>query len=162
MCWLTAGAVIGTSLFAAISGDPLREAYRQMHAAVASGRRDASGFQYRCDSPAVERYMRMSIRPVTAGSLVLYQSQILAEIPRPPINLFGHEWRAAGRPGLSPDMIVELCSFCHRVVWPIGAQGPDQRWISPTEYYRLGGPADIAVSHGICLDCYAKVVRPNV
>jgi hypothetical protein len=159
---LTAAAVVGTSLFAAIAGDPLREAFRRMHVSVGSGHRAEVGFQYRCDSPAIERHMRMSIRPVAAGGLVLYQSQVLAEIPRPPLNLFAREWRAAGRQGLPADLVVVLCSFCHRVVWPIGADEAHQRWITPVEYYRLGGPSDIAVSHGLCPECYKVVVLPNV
>jgi hypothetical protein len=160
--WLTGAAVVGTSLFAAIAGDQIREAYRRMHVSVASGGRPEVGFQYRCDSPAMQRFMRMSIRPVPVDNLVLYQSQITAEIARPPLNLFAHAWRAEGYAGVPAEAIVALCSFCHRVVWPIGAREPQQQWITVEDYYRRGGPSDIAVSHAICPDCYDTVVVPNV
>jgi hypothetical protein len=160
--WLTGAAVVGTSLFAAIAGEQLRDAYRRMHVSVGSGHHPEVGFEYRCDSPTMQRFMRMSIRPVPAGNLVLYQSQIVVETPRPPLNLFAQAWRAAGRDGLLAELIVVLCSVCHRVVWPIGAAEPQRQWITVEDYYRRGGPSDIAVSHGICPDCYQTVVAPNV
>jgi hypothetical protein len=161
---LTSAAVVGTCLFDVISGDGLRQAYRQMHAAISEGRRAAAGFQYRCDAPALERYMHMSIRLIrecSGDTLLLYQSQVLKEAPRPDVDLFGRQWRTKRPDSLTADLVVVLCSFCHRVAWPIGADEAHRFWISPQAYYREGGPGDIAVSDGICPACYASVFISN-
>jgi hypothetical protein len=164
--WLNAQAVLGTSLFAAIQGDTVRDAYRRLHAAVVDGWRAQTVFDYRCDSPIAERHMRMAITPVlgplgVAG--VLYQSQIVAEAPRLPVPLFSAEARVSmeRRPAPPSDQIVVLCSFCQRLAWPIGARERARRWISPVEFYRRGGPEDAVVSDGICPPCAKRVVEPN-
>jgi hypothetical protein len=165
--WLTADAVVGTSLFAAIHGDAARDAYRRMHAAVAAGRRVETVFEYRCDSPIAERHMRMAITGVqgdagTPGVVgVLYQSQIVATVPRLPLPLFEGAARRP-QPAPPPDQMVALCSFCQRVAWPPGVDERPRRWISVVEYYRRGGPSELAVSDGICPGCLNRVVAPNV
>jgi hypothetical protein len=163
--WLKADAVIGTSLFAALSGDATLDAYRRLHAALISGRRAETVFEYRCDSPIAERHMRMSITAVAgeAGvAAVLYQSQMLAEVTRPALRLFSRDLRASRRQVSEPRRMVLLCSFCQRVAWPIGSNGKTRRWIDATEYYRLGGPSDVTVSDSVCRECAKQVVAPNV
>lgn len=166
--WLTAEAVLGTSLFAAIHDTTVRDAYRRLHAAVANGRRTHTVFEYRCDSPIAERHMRMAISPV-AGSdataaAVLYQSQIVSQVRRAPLPLLAAEARLRrdSAPPLAPDRIVVLCSFCQRVAWPPGMHEPSRRWISVVEFYRRGGREDAMVSDGICPACLKQVIEPNV
>jgi hypothetical protein len=157
---LTADSVIGNSLFATISGDQVRDAYKHLHAAVSSGRRMASVFEYRCDSPIAERRMRMSITAVSdeAGvAAVLYQSQMLTETMRPPLRLFSRESRAVGDPQTAALPMVAMCSFCHRVEWPLGSEPGPRRWINPTDYYRRGGLSDVSVTHGICPTCATRL-----
>jgi hypothetical protein len=163
--WYTADAVIGTSLFDAIDGDELRNAYRRLHAAVVARRRAETVFEYRCDSPIAERHMRMSITAVTGESgvvAVLYQSQMLAEVRRLPMPLFSADLRASQHRPPAPDRLVALCSFCQRVAWPPEADARPRRWISAAEYYRRGGRSDAVVSDGICPACMKRVVEPNV
>jgi hypothetical protein len=143
----------------------VRDAYRRLHDAVSSGRRTLTVFEYRCDSPIAERHMRMSISAVTdreGVAAVLYQSQMLAAVPRPPLRLFAQELRA---PRADPDTArpdVLLCAFCHRVAWPLDADRARRRWIDATEYYRRGGPSDVVVTDSICHACARHVVTPNV
>jgi len=163
--WLTAEAVIGTSLFAALHDDTLRDTYRRLHAAVVTGRRSETVFEYRCDSPIAERHMRMSITAVTGDggvAAVLYQSQMLAEVRRLPLPLFSTDLRASLQRPPAPDRRVTLCAFCQRVAWPPGSDDTARRWISAADYYRRGGPPDVAVSDGVCPACTARVVTPNV
>jgi hypothetical protein len=163
--WLTADAVIGTSLLAAMTGDAVRDAYRRLHDAVSSGRRAVTVFEYRCDAPIAERHMRMSITAVggEAGvAAVLYQSQMLAEATRPPLRLFARELRLSNQKAAAAIPCVRLCSFCQRVGWPLEADGTRPRWIDATDYYRRGGPADVTVVDTVCPSCTRHVVLPHV
>lgn len=164
---LTAEAVLGTSVFGAIQGGTVREAYRRMHEAVAKGRRSQTVFDYRCDSPIAERHMRMAITPVLGDDDVLgvlYQSQIVAEMPRLPVPLLSPAARAVRdrHPPATPDRMVTLCSFCQRVAWPQTGSQRALRWTSVAEYYRRGGPDDAVVSDGICPACTRRVLDPNL
>lgn len=154
---------IGRSLFDTIRGSEVADTYRKLHAAVASRKRTWIHFDYRCDSPEIERNMRMAIGSVTDEdnpervTAILYQSVILSERARPRISLFDPEtWRgSAGGP------LVALCSYCQSVGWPPGTSGHEAEWIAPESYYQRGGPAETNVSHGICPACYERVVMEN-
>ncbi len=152
---------VGTCLFDHVHGAEVRDSYRALHRAVWSGSRLAIGFEYRCDAPAIERRMRMSlslIRVEGQPRAVLYQSIILSETPRAPLPLFDSDLLdMLGHPSAA-RVLVTLCSYCQRVAWPLGAGVADRRWIQPAQFYRLGGPPDAAVSHGLCEDCFERVV----
>jgi hypothetical protein len=164
---LTARAALGTSMFDAIHGDTVRDAYRRLHDAVVTGRRAQTVFEYRCDSPIAERHMRMAISPILGPDgicAVLYQSQIVAEAPRLPVPLFAPDARLVRerQPPPAPGQMVVLCSFCQRVAWPMGASERAPRWISVAEFYRRGGPEDAVVTDGICAACTRRVIDPNL
>ncbi|MFN4281706.1 MAG: hypothetical protein ACK4NA_03600 [Alphaproteobacteria bacterium] len=157
-------AVVGRSLFDMFRGDPVKDAYRELHeSAWLRGKRMIS-FEYRCDSPAVERHMRMSISAIRCGSetvAVLYQSQTLHQRSRIPMMMFEQEkWIREGMK-YEDSQILGMCSYCHDVTWPVGAHAENKTWISPEEYYRRLGPSDVVISHGICPSCYERVVRSN-
>lgn len=84
------------------------------------------------------------------------QSQLLSAVSRPRVSLFDpqrivdHVRLDAGLP------IVRICSFCHRVAWPV--QAPTG-WTAAEDYYRLDGPADVRTSHGGCPDCADRVFQ---
>jgi hypothetical protein len=153
---LTADRVIGTSLFAGVTGTAVLDACQRLHALVCLRRREMITYEYRCDAPDMERRMRMSIRPVAGRRgviMALYQSQLLDETPGLPSGLPSMGARAveAGK-GLGTDPLV-ICSFCRDVAWPIGVSEADASWIRIADYYRRGGNGDVAVSHGICPGC---------
>jgi len=157
-------AVVGKSLFTMFRGDAVKEAYRQLHDSAWLRRQRLISFEYRCDSPAIERHMRMSISAIQRGGetiAVLYQSQTLHQRSRIPMMIFNQEkWL---REGMKYDdsQILTMCSYCHDVTWPVGAHAKNKRWISPDEYYRRLGPSDVVISHGICPSCFERVVRSN-
>ena len=153
--------VIGTCLFDQVQGAEVRDSYRTLHRAVWSGSRLAIGFEYRCDAPAIERRMRMSlslIRVELQPCAVLYQSIIISELPRAPLPLFDSDLLDMLGQSSAASVFVTLCSYCQRVAWPLGASVADRRWIEPAQFYRLGGPSDAVVSHGLCDDCFERVV----
>ena len=94
---LTADRVIGTSLFAGMTGIAVRDVCQRLHALVCLRRREMITYEYRCDAPDTERRMRMSIRPVAGRRgviMALYQSQLLDETPRLPSGLLSMDPRA--------------------------------------------------------------------
>jgi hypothetical protein len=162
--WLTVEAVVGSSLFSQVQGSEVQSACRRIHDAVCRERCPVVTYEYRCDAPDAERRMRMSISPVRdrSGSVMaLYQSQIVTEAPRLPLGLFSMERRAAPGTAYRHEELVVLCSFCHDLAWPLGAGEQDRTWIRIDEYYRRGGSGDVAVSHGVCPACIARLIAPN-
>lgn len=159
---LHAISMIGRSVFEMIDGDDVRESYRRLHRTVCDRRKQSISFEYRCDSPTSERHMRMSLTPLgAAASAVLYQSQIISARPRVAMDIFSADRMLARRSGTAPGSIVTVCSYCHDVAWPLGAQGAAATWISPAAYYKERQSEDFAVSHGICPACFQRVVAPN-
>jgi len=157
------GGVVGTNLLDWISGRKVRGSYQMMMAAILDGSQPSVVLPYRCDTPAGRRHMRLSLTPYRNGGRirgVLYQSVLLAETMRPPINLFdpdilvAHLGESRGRP------MVTMCSYCQRVAWPPGQARRPREWIEAEDYYRRGGASDIRISHGICPSCYKDVVGP--
>jgi hypothetical protein len=135
----------------AISGDFVKATYRRLHAAAAVGHRRIA-FAFRCDTPDVERRMKMALGPLRGGGKivgVVYQATILSERTRPPLRFLEPEtaieqYFADGAP------VLTCCSFCARVEWPHGAA---IEWIAPEVYYQRGGQSDVRISHGACSRC---------
>jgi hypothetical protein len=158
---LTVASVVGKCLFDMMLGEEVQAASRKLHDAVWTGRRAHITYGYRCDAPAVERHMRMSISQIVVAGAVraaLYQSLILSEISRIPLGIFAPELLTAGLKPFRPDHFVKICSYCSKVAWPPGAKQDVLAWIAPEEYYRRRGPSEVVVSHGICPDCSERVV----
>lgn len=156
---VTGDAVVGGNLFAGAVDDEVLDVQKALHRRIVDGDRASVTFEYRCDAPDRARRMRMAITPVMSNGIVravLYQSIILEETPRPPMSLFEKIDRAGGSGPGTPT--VTLCSYCHDVAWPVGSSAGERSWIEPEEYYRRGGPSDVIVSHGICEDCFDRLM----
>lgn len=153
-------AYLGQSLFDRLEDGPVRDSYQTMHDAIWSRRVPSIGFTYRCDAPAIERRMRMSISPVLDGNdirAILYQSVVLSATPRVPIPLFRAERLLSHHPEGTVFPVIALCSYCHDAGWPAGDS--PQEWIEPREYYIRGGRDDLLVSHGVCPACHTRVIE---
>jgi hypothetical protein len=153
--------VVGQCLFDLVQGAEVRDSYRTLHRAVWSGRRLSVGFEYRCDAPAIERRMRMSLSLIADGGeprAVLYQSIVLSETPRVALPLFDKDLIASLGRSTTARPLVTLCSYCQRVAWPMDARTAERAWIEPAAFYHRGGPPDAVVSHGLCEDCFERVV----
>jgi hypothetical protein len=153
-----AQALAGHNLFDAIIGEEVRDSYRNAHRSVLTGERSHIAFEFRCDAPEVKRTMRMAItvlrRPATPAAL-LYQSQTLSVVSRPWVSLFEPERIAQQLSQESGLPIVRICSLCQRVASP--APPASSFWVEADEYYRMGGPADVRTSHGLCPECAPKL-----
>lgn len=153
--------IIGANLFDLVTGEEVRESYRRMHQKVYEGHKPSISFQYRCDGPEVKRQMRLSLSWVSLGEGeggVLYQSQIISEVERPPIGLLDPELILGHLAEEQNYPIVTICSYCQQVAWPIGETANERReWLSPEDYYARGGHSDVRISHGICPGCVARL-----
>jgi hypothetical protein len=149
---LKGDAAIGENLFDIKADEEVLEVQKDLHRRIVEMQRPAITFEYRCDAPDMVRRMRMALRPIINDQrveAVLYQSIILEQTPRPTMSLFER---------FETGDLVTLCSYCHDVAWPPGAADKDRTWIEPEEFYRRGGPAEVVVSHGMCPECYERVM----
>jgi hypothetical protein len=110
--------VVGGDLFRMIKGESVRDAYRRMHESIVAGKHEVVCFTFRCDAPEAKRTMRMAISTLRNGDEVvalLYQSQLLSEVERPP--LAQREWIAPeayyARGGTSDVTLTHgICPTC--------------------------------------------------
>jgi hypothetical protein len=58
-----------------------------------------------------------------------------------------------------PRQLVTACSYCSQVRIFDG-QEKEARWVSKAAYADECAPAPDQVTHGICPDCYEKIVQP--
>lgn len=56
---------------------------------------------------------------------------------------------------------LTVCSYCWRVRQPEGSAAGGE-WISARRFRESGSPSAVALSHGICSDCYEYLVRPTL
>jgi hypothetical protein len=151
--------VVGQRLFDIIQGAEVQVAYQRIHQAVLNGARSHVAFEMRCDGPDVRRLLRMSVsllREPHGPAAVLYQSQLLSAVSRPWMSLFDPQRIVAEIRKNGGLPIAKICSFCHRVAWPVqDASG----WILAEDYYRLGGPPEMRTSHGVCPHCAEAVLE---
>lgn len=150
---LKGDAIVGQNLFDMGTDEEVLRVQMDLHRRILERQRSVISFEYRCDSPDTIRRMRMSLRPLVEHQrvvAVLYQSILLEQVPRPRMSLFER---------FETGELVTLCTYCHDVAWPPGASDKDRTWIEPEEYYRRGGPAEVVVSHGMCPECYDRVMR---
>jgi hypothetical protein len=154
--------VIGRSLFDMIEGVAVRDVAVRLHEAAWTLRRPRIVYDYRCDAPDEERSMRMNLSAVTPGGepvAVLYQSQLITSAARVPVALFLRRNAINERLWQRPEHALHLCSYCQLVAWPLGTQGAAAEWIDPVDYYRRGGPPDVALSHGVCPSCLGRLLH---
>ncbi|MBA3949498.1 MAG: hypothetical protein H0X44_06065 [Acidobacteria bacterium] len=139
--------VVGQSVWDHVADDTTRQVYRDLLARVRAGHEVT--FPYRCDAPALRRFMRMTMRPEPDRG-VLFDSVVERTEARPPSPLL------EGPPAGSSGVIVRVCSWCKRVhvreTW--------QEIEVAVERLGLfaGGPAP-SLTHGMCEDCYARIMQ---
>lgn len=145
-----AGDVLNRPLMDFITGDEARIIWRHLLAKVRKTGHRLS-LPYRCDGPAIRRFMEMTVHPLGQGG-VSFVSTILHEEKRQPVALLD-----IAAPRGTAHMI--LCSWCNRTK-------ADGNWIELDEAVRQGhlfsGPALPPLTHGICEDCAAKLERLDI
>jgi hypothetical protein len=131
-----ADGVVGTSLWDAIGGAETRHVWQLLLRRARDGADVV--VPYRCDSAAERRHMRMSLRRLPGGD-VEFVSETVESDRRDPVERYE---------------LLRACSWCNR--FDLGG------WVDPEEAADQAGlleaePAPI--THGICPDCQATVMR---
>lgn len=141
--------VLGQSLWDHVADDTTRQVYRDLLSRVRSGHEVS--FPYRCDAPALRRFMRMTMRHGHDRGVV-FESVVERTEPRPASPLV--DGAPAGPPG-SSGVIVRVCSWCRRVhvkeTWQEVEVAVERLGLF------AGGPAP-SLTHGMCEDCYARIM----
>jgi hypothetical protein len=137
--------VLGRNLFEFIIDATTRHIYRDLLAGVRAGREVS--FDYRCDSPSLRRFMRMTMtaRPQQG---VAFRSLTVRTEPRVP---------ATPDLGATPtgNPLLVVCSWCKRV-------SVQDEWLEMEAVIeRLGlftADAPPALTHGACPACYERIM----
>ncbi|HKJ08236.1 MAG TPA: hypothetical protein VKA76_04025 [Gammaproteobacteria bacterium] len=143
---LTTEAVLHRCLWDFIADPETSHLYRAIFArARRSG--NAVTIPFRCDAPALRRYMQLDIQPVDGGGERLQLTgRVLRQEPRAPVALLE---RAAQRSA----ELLRMCSWCKRIAVDTG------QWLEAEEAIaRLGlfdTPTLPGLTHTICDSCLA-------
>lgn len=156
-------AVVRRPILGFVQGDEVRRSYARFLQTLRDGRREAVRFSYRCDAPETRREMRMCISAVRAGDKLtgfLFQSLVLTEESRPPVDLFDPEVIKAEVAAQARLPIVHMCSYCQRV--RSDCSDGEQEWVTAEAYYGGGGTSRVRISHGICPECINERLEPMI
>ena len=130
------------------------DAYRLIYAALERGKLDTYSFGFRCDTPRLKRELRMSLTALTlegARMGVIHHCIALSESERPLVAILQNPLART----VQDRPLIRMCSYCLRIC-------DTPAWIEAEEYYQRGGRSEVDISHGICPDCYQRIVQPVV
>jgi len=147
-------SITGKSIYDFITGDEVRDMYYSYSKYLIKKEIDEIIFPYKCDSPEVERDMRMAMTPVYENGAItgiLYHSTVLHEKARPPLNIL----RRNKKKNKDQLPLLTICSYCKDVRIP--ADSTTGEWVKPEKYYQSGGTEDVALSHGVCPVCVTNL-----
>lgn len=137
---------IGRSLWDFVEGDTTRFVYRALLARVRSGQ--SITFGYRCDAPALRRYMQMTMRPVGEGGVEFESTTVRVE-PRAPVI-------ATAAAPHTDGPLVRMCSWCNRVEYG-GTWGELEAAAEPLGLFAATDPP--LITHAMCPSCFARYMR---
>jgi hypothetical protein len=140
-----AAGIVGKELWSFIDDPTLCNLYREMVLLARKGR--PVGFSFRCDAPCFRRVFRMRISAGTGGE-VEFATTLESEEAREAVALLDcHQPRN--------EQFLLMCSWCQRVK----ANG---RWMpaeaAVVELGLMAAATVPAMTHGICEECYAKMM----
>jgi hypothetical protein len=104
---LTKELVLGRSLWDFVAGDELCQLYMEMHTRVRQSGRPAI-LPFRCDSPWLQRHMRLTISLGSDGRLS-YDSVLVRAVPQSHLEVID-----SGRPRSAATL--DICSCCRRAL----------------------------------------------
>ena len=104
---LTEDTVLGRPLWDFISGDATRLFYRELHDRIRRSK-ETIIVPFRCDSPSLQRSMRLTIRYDGDGRL-LYESEILRVQPQSRLRVIDPSEPRSGS-------FLTVCSCCRRAL----------------------------------------------
>ncbi len=144
---LTREGVVGRSLFSFISGAETEYLYYLLLDEVRT-RRQAVTVPFRCDGPALRRFMRLTISPLEDDG-VRFESTLVRQQPRRTLAFLDAETRRTAA-------ALTICGWCKRV--EIGQRWLDlERAVAMLDLFR--SPALPQQNQGVCADCGRRLRR---
>jgi hypothetical protein len=137
---------VGKPLWSFIADWDTKAIYRLLVDRVRDGKLGPR-FPFRCDSPALRRFMEMEI--TLLGDLIEFRCRLDRAESRDPVapRQVDNEFRL--------EELVRMCSWCKRI------QHPSSRWLdiddAVTDLSLLATDEPPAITHGICGACYADL-----
>ena len=139
-----AEGALGRSLWEFVSEVTTEHLYRNLVTRVRAGH--TVTFPYRCDAPALRRFMQMTMTP-GPHEVVAFESVTLRTESRPPVNF-------VTQPDLRTDRLLRMCSWCKRV----DVNGDWEEIERAVERLGLFGGRQVSeVTHSICPDCIERM-----
>lgn len=152
---LTRVEVLKRSIWDFVSGLETQSIYQMIFSRVRTAQATVR-IDFRCDAPALRRFMVMEVSPL-AGNHVRLSCRVLRVESRPAIA-----WPAPG--GGARHRMVAVCSWCKRVELRPG------KWVEVEEAASLletgTEEPDPSITHGFCAECaetwmkQADAIRP--
>ena len=139
---LTRTAVVGSSLWSHVSGDEVRHVYERLFEHVRSGREITVPF--RCDSPALRRFLEMQMIPLKDGGIAL-ECRLLREEPRT-----SRATTLLEPGGPRGEELLVMCSWCKKIE-SLDSWLELDRAVEAMDL--LSRPLLPNISHSICPSC---------
>ncbi len=137
--------LLGRRLLEFISDTTTQQLYRTLLERVRKSGR-AVTFPFRCDSPALRRFMEMQMLPL-ADNGIEFRSRIVKSEARP--------WMGLLAPAvLRSQELIHCCGWCKRVSIPEWVEIEEA--LQRTKWFEASRLPDI--SHGICPPCEALMM----
>jgi hypothetical protein len=140
--------IVGVPLWNFVTGLTTRHVYRQLVSRARDGQ--VVSFAYRCDSPALRRFMRMTITPREDGC-VSFESVVERTEPRPPVMHLDSVADEAD-PGL------RMCSWCKRID-VLGSW--EEVEIAVERLGLLSLPEPPLITHAVCPACVERLTEDS-
>lgn len=145
---LTRDKVLNRSLFDFITGMSARHVTEELlHGVRSRGR--AVNIPFRCDSPALRRFMQMLITPLEDGGIEI-SSCIVREEPRDAITLLDRDTDRS-------NQFVTICSWCKDV------EISDNKWLPVEDAIRVldffADEKQPQLTHGMCPTCHQAMLE---
>ena len=138
--------VVGRPIWDFITHPATRQLYQMIFAAVRSQSREFR-IPFRCDAPALRRYMELRIAPTSEGMLE-HAAVLLREEPRDPAALLDPSVPRT-------DEWLSICSWCKNVRLASGEWVDVETAIRTLELF--DGDSLPSLSHGICEPCESRI-----
>ena len=144
---LLSDRIMHRSFWEFVSGETVEHVYRVLLAKVRGGA--SLAFNFRCDSPALRRFLTLRMYPVGTGGI-----EFITETVRTEEREFEALFDTTGR---KADGLILACSWCNKV------KTAPLVWLEAEEAVRVLGlfenNARPSLSHGMCGACYLAVTE---
>lgn len=146
---IVSGKILGHSLWSCISGDTIKDIYREILRQARAGQ--LMRFNFRCDSSDVRRFLELSISLVDNGDLQFKSRTIWAQARQPQMLFDANAPRG--------DDLLISCSWCKKI------NTAGETWEEVEDAVVSLGLFELELlpqlSHGMCSGCYRKITKEH-